>query len=98
MTGIFIRTTAAADPYDSDAACTTYPNQSGLNWDVQGQWRSNPPQPFARDAVVQRHPLLRDGLHARSVLLRDELGFAVRAGDHDRDGSLDRGPDPAELP
>ncbi|MDI9403259.1 MAG: M12 family metallo-peptidase [Limnohabitans sp.] len=52
VTGLVIRTTAAADPYDLGEPCTRWPNESGMNWDVQGQWRNSPPQPFARDAVM----------------------------------------------
>ena len=52
ITGIVIRKTAASDPYDDGEGCTAWPNESGMNWDVQGQWRNSPPQPFARDAVI----------------------------------------------
>lgn len=52
VSGIIVRTTAAADPYDDGAACTSWPDESGMTWDVQGEWRGSPPIDVTWDAVT----------------------------------------------
>lgn len=52
VSGVLIRTSAATDPYDDGAACTQFPDTSGMAWDVQGEWRSSPPVAFPFDAVT----------------------------------------------
>jgi hypothetical protein len=52
VSGIIVRTTAAADPYDDGAACTSGPDESGMVWDIQGEWRGSPPIDVTWDAVM----------------------------------------------